>query len=177
MKKLSFFHTSFFIVLTVMNCGFCPGSLEGLSACLLLQLVHLLAEPALLDGVVGNEFLSAHALDFDDVDTADHCLDLLVDRDQVEYLLICDKIHEPGSNLGLNDRHLGPAGIPRCLRDDFLGKSRLLEFESLLVNGHDDHRLLVGLYALILLRLLLLKTLAYEIERHENSDQDDQDYQ
>ena len=172
MKKLSFFHTSFFtsffIVLTVMNCGFCPGSLEGLSACLLLQLVHLLAEPALLDGIVGNKFLSSHALDFDDVNTADHCLDLLVDGDIVEYFLVCDKI---------NDRHLGPAGIPRCLRDDFLGKSRLLEFESLLVNGHDDHRLLVGLYALILLRLLLLKTLAYEIERHENSDQDDQDYQ
>ena len=83
MKKLSFFHTSFFIVLTVMNCGFCPGSLEGLSACLLLQLVHLLAEPALLDGIVGNKLLSAHALDFDDVNTADHCLDLLVDGDIV----------------------------------------------------------------------------------------------
>lgn len=168
---------AFSIVLTVMDCGSCSGSLEGLGSCLLLQLVHLFAEPALLDGVVGNELLSAHALDFDDIDTADHSLDLLVDRDQVEYLLIGDKVHETGSHLGFNDRHLGPAGIPRCLRDDFLGKSRLFELEPLLVNGHDDHRLLVGLYALILLRLLFLKTLANEIERHKNADQDDQDYQ
>ena len=160
-----------------MTCAYyVPKLFNSLGACLLLQFVHLLAEPALLDGVVGNELLSAHALDFDDVDTADHCLDLLVDRDQVEYLLIGDKVHESGAHLGLNDRHLGTARIPRCLRDDFLGKSRLLEFESLLVYGHDDYGLLVGLYTLILLCLLFFKTLAYEIQRHKNSDQDDQDY-
>jgi hypothetical protein len=51
-----------------------------------------------------------------------------------------------------------------------------LELEPLLVNGHDDYGLLVGLYTLILLCLLFFKTLAYEIQRHKNSDQDDQDY-
>ena len=79
--------------------------LEGLGACLVLQLVHLSAPPALLDACVRGELLTAHSLDFDDVDPADHSLDLLVDRDKVKHLVVGDQVHEFRTYLGLDDRN------------------------------------------------------------------------
>ena len=151
-----------------------PVSLfDGLGAGLFLKLF----DPALLLRLAVCLKTAANALDFHDVDAADHGFYLLLDRDAVKDLFVADKVDELGANLGFDHGDLGPLGVPGCLLDDLVRKPRLLQPEPLFIDDQKRHGLFHGLDLRIGLCLPRLEALPEKVERDQDGDQDDKDNQ
>lgn len=111
--------------------------------------------------------IAADAFDTDYVKSADLCLDLFLHRDQVEYLLICDKNGNLRTNLSLNDGKLGTAKKLRSLVNDHLWETGFLKWHSLLINNEHGNGLFACFDLCLLFFLFLLGLLAKEIQTNQ----------
>ena len=90
-----------------------------------------------------------------------------------DYETLADEIDELRSYLCLDHRDFGALGVPGGLLDHLIGKSRLFQFQPLLVYDEQCHRLLHGLNLFVRLFLPGLQALSYKIKCDQYTHQDD----